>query len=91
MNNGMNYDLLLSALDKAENGPVLDEKDWDRIMAVNLKSVFLVSKATMPFMKQQKWGRIINIGSSHDLDETFILQRINRFILDMEGKVLWRL
>lgn len=32
------------------------EEDWDRIMAVNLKSVFLVSKATLPFMKQQKWG-----------------------------------
>jgi hypothetical protein len=30
MNNGMNYDLLLDALDKAENGPVLDEKEWDR-------------------------------------------------------------
>jgi len=30
MKNGMNYELLLSALDKAENGPILDEKDWDR-------------------------------------------------------------
>lgn len=30
MRNGMDYDLLLNALDKAEKGPVLDEKDWDR-------------------------------------------------------------
>lgn len=30
MKNGMNYELLLSAIDKAENGPVLDEKEWDR-------------------------------------------------------------
>lgn len=30
MKNEMNYELLLSALDRAENGPVLDEKDWDR-------------------------------------------------------------
>jgi len=29
MKNGMEYDLLLNALDKAENGPVLEEKDWD--------------------------------------------------------------
>ena len=26
----MDYQLLLSALDKAENGPVLYEKEWDR-------------------------------------------------------------
>ncbi len=30
MKNGMNYELLLSALDKAEKGPVLDEKVWDQ-------------------------------------------------------------
>lgn len=30
MSNGMDYQLLLSALDKAENGPVIDEKEWDR-------------------------------------------------------------
>jgi len=30
MKNGQNYDLLLSALDKAENGMLMDEKVWDR-------------------------------------------------------------
>ena len=30
MKNGQNYDLLLSTLDKAENGPLIDEKEWDR-------------------------------------------------------------
>ena len=30
MNNGQNYELLLSVLDKAENGPLLEERDWDR-------------------------------------------------------------
>ena len=30
MKNGQNYDLLLSTLDKAENGPMIDEKEWDR-------------------------------------------------------------
>jgi 3-oxoacyl-[acyl-carrier protein] reductase len=39
------------------------EEDWDRIMAVNLKSVFLLSKETIKYMKQKGWGRIINIGS----------------------------
>lgn len=39
------------------------EEDWDRIMAVNLKSIFLLSKETIKYMKQKGWGRIINIGS----------------------------
>lgn len=30
MKNGMNYELLLQALDKAENGPVVEEKVWDQ-------------------------------------------------------------
>jgi 3-oxoacyl-[acyl-carrier protein] reductase len=40
---------------------VLDE--WDRVLEVNLKGVFLCSKAVIPIMKQQKTGKIINIAS----------------------------
>ncbi len=36
---------------------------WDEMMAVNLKGVFLCSKAALPGMIQRKWGRIINISS----------------------------
>jgi 3-oxoacyl-[acyl-carrier protein] reductase len=39
------------------------EEDWDRIMAVNLKGVFLCSKAVMAVMKKQRSGRIVNMGS----------------------------
>jgi 3-oxoacyl-[acyl-carrier protein] reductase len=39
----------------------LDE--WDRVMEVNLKGVFLCSKAVIPIMKQQRSGKIINIAS----------------------------
>lgn len=40
MKNRMDYQLLLSTLDKAENGPVLDEKDWDReVIGKNFKEV----------------------------------------------------
>ena len=39
------------------------EEDWDRIMTVNLKSVFLLSQVVMQYMKKNGWGRIINIGS----------------------------
>ncbi|MFL6416674.1 MAG: SDR family NAD(P)-dependent oxidoreductase [Bryobacteraceae bacterium] len=36
---------------------------WDRTMAVNLKGVFLCSKAVFPLMIRQQDGRIINIAS----------------------------
>jgi 3-oxoacyl-[acyl-carrier protein] reductase len=41
----------------------LDEELWDRVMNVNLKSVFLVTKAILPLMKSQGKGKIINITS----------------------------
>ncbi len=41
----------------------LTEEEWDRVINVNLKSVFLCSKAVMGFMKRNGYGRIINIAS----------------------------
>ncbi len=37
--------------------------DWDRVMEVNLRSVFLCTKAVMRGMLKNRWGRIISIGS----------------------------
>jgi 3-oxoacyl-[acyl-carrier protein] reductase len=42
----------------------VSERDWDETMAVNLKSVFLVTQAVLPNMRSRKWGRIINISSA---------------------------
>ena len=41
----------------------MTEQDWDRVMAVNVKGVFLCSKAVMGIMKRQRSGRIVNMGS----------------------------
>jgi len=41
----------------------LTEEDWDRVLAVNLKSAFLVTQAVLPGMRASHWGRIINISS----------------------------
>jgi 3-oxoacyl-[acyl-carrier protein] reductase len=41
----------------------ITEADWDELISVNLKSTFLVSQAVLPPMRQQKWGRIVNISS----------------------------
>jgi 3-oxoacyl-[acyl-carrier protein] reductase len=39
------------------------EEEWDRVLAVNLKGMFLCSKAVAPHMKKRRYGRIINISS----------------------------
>jgi 3-oxoacyl-[acyl-carrier protein] reductase len=41
----------------------LTEADFDRTIAVNLKSVFLCTQAVLPVMRDRHWGRIINISS----------------------------
>ena len=41
----------------------IHEEDWDQVMDVNLKSVYLCCKAVLPYMKTRGWGRIINLGS----------------------------
>ena len=43
------------------------EADWDRIMAVNAKGVFLGTKAVLPAMREAGGGSIINISSTAGL------------------------
>ena len=45
-------------------GPVeLGEESWDKIVTVNLKSMFLTCKHVIPVMLEQRGGAIVNIGS----------------------------
>ena len=41
----------------------ITETEWDEILRVNLKSVFLVTQAVIAGMRKRKWGRIINLSS----------------------------
>ena len=41
----------------------LTEVDFDRTIAINLKSVFLCTQAVLPAMRTRRWGRIVNISS----------------------------
>jgi NAD(P)-dependent dehydrogenase (short-subunit alcohol dehydrogenase family) len=41
------------------------EEDWDRILDVNLKGAFLCSQYAGRYMREQKGGKIIHIGSVH--------------------------
>ena len=42
----------------------LDEAEFDRTLAVNLKSAFLCTQAVVPGMRTRRWGRIVNISSA---------------------------
>jgi len=44
-----------------------DEADWDRVMAVNVKSVFLMSKVAVPVMAAAGGGAIVNTASGWGL------------------------
>jgi 3-oxoacyl-[acyl-carrier protein] reductase len=44
-------------------GASLAEAEWDRVLAHNLKSVFLCTQAVVAPMRARRYGRIINIGS----------------------------
>ena len=43
------------------------EDKWNAIIAINLSSAFHTISAAVPYMRTQKWGRIINIASVHSL------------------------
>jgi 3-oxoacyl-[acyl-carrier protein] reductase len=56
VNNAGGFDRFSSILDVTED-------EWDRVMALNLKSAFLCSQAVAKHMMERKKGRIINIAS----------------------------
>jgi 3-oxoacyl-[acyl-carrier protein] reductase len=48
------------------NQPMLDvgEAEFDKVFAVNVKSIYLFAQAVVPLMRQKKAGVIINVGST---------------------------
>jgi 3-oxoacyl-[acyl-carrier protein] reductase len=51
------------------NQPMLDvaEEEFDRVFAVNVKSIYLFARAAVPVMRAQRGGVIVNIGSTAGL------------------------
>ncbi len=47
--------------------PELSEQDWDRVMAVNVKSIFLMSRQIIPIMAKAGGGSIVNTASGWGL------------------------
>ncbi len=63
--NQMMPDILVNNAGVSHYGLLADttEQDWDQIMAVNLKGMFLCTQIFTPYMISQKYGRIINVSS----------------------------
>ena len=68
-NNTGGLDIVVNNEDIQQVSQVEDfpEAKWDAIIAINLSSAFHTTKAAMPYMKKQRWGRIVNIASAHGL------------------------
>jgi 2-keto-3-deoxy-L-fuconate dehydrogenase len=58
-------DVLFNCAGIVHNGSILDAgvKDWDQAFAVNVKSMFLVTRAFLPGMLKKSSGSIINMSS----------------------------
>lgn len=55
-------------VNNAGTGTIIDiddltEEEFDRTLAVNLKSAFLCTQAVLPGMRARRWGRIVNLSS----------------------------
>ena len=62
---GDKFDILVNVAGIVAQGKVEDisADEWDRVFAVNCKGTFLFTKEVVPFMKQNKYGKIINFSS----------------------------
>jgi NAD(P)-dependent dehydrogenase (short-subunit alcohol dehydrogenase family) len=62
-------DIVVNSAGIIRRANVLDtaEEEWDRVMAVNAKSVFLMAKYSVPVMAGAGGGTIVNIGSGWGL------------------------
>jgi NAD(P)-dependent dehydrogenase (short-subunit alcohol dehydrogenase family) len=43
--------------------PRMTEREWDRVMNVNLKGTFFLSQAVLPHMIDRRYGKIVNVAS----------------------------
>jgi len=65
-------DILVNAAGVAGGGPLheMEEAEWDRVIAVNLKGIFLVCKYVLRHMLEAGQGSIVNVASIEGLVAT---------------------
>jgi 3-hydroxybutyrate dehydrogenase len=62
-------DILVNNAGIQHVAPIVEfpEERWDAVIAINLSAAFHATKAALPLMTAQGWGRVINIASAHGL------------------------
>lgn len=62
---GKGVDILVNNAAISDEKPFLDisDRDWDKVMQINLRGAFICAQEVLPHMINQGWGRIINISS----------------------------
>ena len=58
-------DILINNAGILSNNKALEtnEEEWENILKVNLSAPFYLSQLVIPYMKKNRWGRIINVSS----------------------------
>ena len=54
---------LYAALPARESAWGISDEEWDRILAVNVRSIYVTTEICLPLLKRGGWGRVINISS----------------------------
>ncbi len=64
--------ILVNNVGRAQQGLFndLSEEDWHAAFGVNLAAAVYCTKASLPYMKKQRWGRIINVASMSGKEPT---------------------
>ena len=74
---GGRVDILLNIVGAYSGGRDIQDttvEDWDMMMNVNLKSAFLCSKAALPYMTKQNYGKIVNIAARPAVEKRYRLK-----------------
>ena len=56
----------------------MSDAEWDQVISVHLKGAFACTKAAWPHLRNQKFGRIVNISSAAGIYGVY-MDRILRF------------
>jgi 3-oxoacyl-[acyl-carrier protein] reductase len=59
-------DILVNNVGEFNWEPVAETsiEEWEKVLGSNLLSVFYASRAALPAMRRQRWGRIVNLGAA---------------------------
>lgn len=65
INSSSGPDILINnaAIAQKKDFMELTNKDWDRVLSANLRAPFQLCQSFIPTMKENQWGRIVNISS----------------------------